>query len=186
VNNYYIFVDESYDNEVFVLGVVWVRSLKEVIRIKGNALKVLGKKDHNFHYSDDNEKIKSIFLTEILLSPVNYGIVLFKVPPKTCREYAKYYVSDIVRVLPLTKSLLNIYVKGLKYWISKSCNILAEAAALGIENENAVRLRLNFNKEERAGLEVADYIASTFRMCIRTRFEFCDELSSKVKFIYRV
>lgn len=112
MNNYYVFVDESYDDEVFVLGVVWVRSLKEVIRIKGNALKVLGKKYHNFHYSDDNEKIKSIFLTEILLSPVNYGIVLFKVPPKTCREYAKYYVSDIVRVLPLTKSLLNIYVKG--------------------------------------------------------------------------
>ncbi|BFI76820.1 hypothetical protein [Sulfurisphaera ohwakuensis] len=92
----------------------------------------------------------------------------------------------MVKVLPLSKSLLNIYVKGLKYWISKNCNILAEAAALGIENENAVRLRLNFNKEERAGLEVADYIISTFRMCIRTRSKFCEELSNKVKFIYKV
>ncbi|BFI76821.1 hypothetical protein [Sulfurisphaera ohwakuensis] len=41
MNNYYVFVDESYDDEVFVLGVVWVRSLKEVVRIKENALKVL-------------------------------------------------------------------------------------------------------------------------------------------------
>ena len=38
MNEYHVFVDESYDKRFFVLAIVWVKKISEVKRLKLNAL----------------------------------------------------------------------------------------------------------------------------------------------------
>ena len=183
VNEYHVFVDESYDKRFFVLAVVWVKKINEVKRLKLNALNKIEKSRYNFHFRDDPQKIKNVFMEEILNSLINAGVIIFNNQPKSCKEYAKYYVVEVVRVLPISNSIITIYVKGLKNWISKDCDPLAEAVKVGIPNRNAVKLNLRVS--EREGIEVADYIASSYRKCLYDKEDLCDKLESKLKFIYR-
>jgi hypothetical protein len=183
LNKYHVFVDESYDKTFFVLAIVWVKKISEVKRLKLNALNKIGKSRYNFHFKDDPQKIKDVFMEEILDSPINAGVIIFNNQPKSCKEYAEYYVVEAVRVLPISNSVVTIYVKGLKNWISKDCDLLAEAVKVGIPNGNAVKL--NLRASEREGIEVADYIASSYRKCLHDKEDLCDKLESKLKFIYR-
>ena len=114
MNKYHVFVDESYDKTFFVLAIVWVKKISEVKRVKLNALNKIGKSKYNFHFKDDPQKIKDVFMEEILDSPINAGVIIFNNQPKSCKEYAKYYVVEVVRVLPISNSVVTIYVKGLK------------------------------------------------------------------------
>ena len=183
MNEYHVFVDESYDMTFFVLAIVWVKKISEVKRLKLNALNKIGKSRYNFHFKDDPQKIKDVFMEEILDSRINAGIKIFNNQPKSCKEYAEYYVAEVLRVLPISNSVVTIYVKGLKNWISKDCDLLAEAVNVGIPNGNAVKL--NLRASEREGIEVADYIASSYRKCLHDKEDLCDKLESKLKFIYR-
>ena len=142
LNKYHVFVDESYDTKFFVLAIVWVKKINEVKRLKLNALNKIGKSRYNFHFKDDPQGIKDVFMEEILDSRINAGIIIFNNQPKSCKEYAAYYVAEVVRVLPINNSLVTIHVKGLKNWISKDCDLLAEAVNVGIPNGNAVKLNL--------------------------------------------
>jgi hypothetical protein len=183
VNEYHVFVDESYDERFFVLAIVWVKKINEVKRLKENALNKIEKSNYNFHFKDDPEKIRNVFMEEILNSRINAGVIIFNNRPKSCKEYAEYYVVEVVRVLPISNSIITIYVKGLKNWIGKNCKPEAEAVKVGIPNGNAVRL--NLRASEREGIEVADYIASSYRKCLYDKEDLCDKLESKLKFIYR-
>ncbi|WP_236751071.1 DUF3800 domain-containing protein [Acidianus sp. HS-5] len=187
MNKYYVFVDESYDKEVFVLAIVWTRSLKLVNSIKRSTLKKLNKDEYKFHFSDDRDEIKRIFLSKILNDSLNFGVLTFDRQPKRCEEYVKYYIIDVTRALPISNSLIYIYVKGLNKWIGKNCNIKAEESKIGIPNSNLVCIRFNYKKEERAGLEIADYIASLYRKCKNKTesLESCNLLENKLKFIIR-
>ncbi|MEJ2776366.1 hypothetical protein WIW90_09145, partial [Sulfolobaceae archaeon RB850M] len=73
LNKYHVFVDESYDKTFFVLAIVWVKKINEVKRLKLNALNKIGKSRYNFHFKDDPQKIKDVFMEEILDSPINAG-----------------------------------------------------------------------------------------------------------------
>ncbi|MFP3163595.1 MAG: hypothetical protein RXQ75_07190 [Acidianus hospitalis] len=181
MNKYHVFVDESYDLAVFVLAIVWVSSINEIKRIKSDALKKLGKSKYSFHFIDDPPTIRNTFLGEILNSALNMEVLLSSRQPKSCMEYAKFYVTEVVRVLPIKNSLLFLHVKGLKNWVSKRCDILAEAVKLGIENGNYVKLDLRAS--EREGIEIADYAASSFRKCLYEREDYCSALERKLKFI---
>ena len=183
VNEYHVFVDESYDERFFVLAIVWVKKINEVKRLKLNALNKIEKSRYNFHFRDDPQKIKNVFMEDILNSRINAGVIIFNNQPKSCKEYAEYYIVEVVRVLPISNSVVTIYVKGLKNWISKDCDLLAEAVKVGIPNGNAVKL--NLRASEREGIEVADYIASSYRKCLHDKEDLCDKLESKLKFIYR-
>jgi hypothetical protein len=182
-NEYHVFVDEAYDERFFVLAIVWVKKINEVKRLKSNASNKNEKSRYKFHFRDDPEKIKNVFMEEILNSLINAGVIIFNNQPKSCKEYAEYYVVEVVRVLPISNSIITIYVKGLKNWISKGCDPLAEAVKVGIPNGNAVKLYSRANVRE--GIEVADYIASSYRKCMHDKEDLCDKLESKLKFIYR-
>lgn len=54
---------------------------------------------------------------------------------------------------------------------------------MGIPNRDAVKLNLRASVRE--GIEVADYIASSYRKCLYDKEDLCDKLESKLKFIYR-
>ncbi len=182
---YYLFLDESYDLNSFVLALVWTGSLREVVEVKKEALRKIGKESYKFHFSDDREAIREAFIGEILSSPLHLGVVIFDAVPKTCRDYAVYYVSVPLKVLPVSNSIVYVYVKGLKSWLPRDCDLLREAPSLGWHG-NAVVLRLSFGELERAGLEVADYLASLYRRCLARGFEGeCGALGERLEFVYR-
>ena len=97
MNEYHVFVDESYDMRFFVLAIVWVKKISEVKRLKLNALNKIGKSRYNFHFKDDPQKIKNVFMEEILNSRINAGVIIFNNQPKSCKEYASMGISFIAR-----------------------------------------------------------------------------------------
>jgi len=87
VKKVYVFVNESYDliNFTFyVVSAVWTEKEKLPESIKNRALEILSYKIRQrkkFHFRDDSNEVRRVFLEEILKSKINFGVLLFnKIP----------------------------------------------------------------------------------------------------------
>ena len=176
----YVFVDESYDFANFtfyVISVVWTEKEKLPEIIKNKALDRLSHKirwRRKFHFRDDSDEVKKVFLEEILKSKISFGVLLFNKIPKTCEEYADFYVTSVIDSIPVSNSLLTIILKG----IGKGCDLEGEAIRK-LKKRVAFTVR---HTSSAAGSEIADYIASAYRLCLSKREDFCEELEKKLKF----
>ena len=176
----YVFIDESYDPinfTFYVISAVWTEKEKLPGIIKNRALerfshKVRRKK--KFHFSDDPIEVKKVFLEEILKSKIDFGVLLFNKIPKTCEEYAYFYVVSVINSIPISNSLLTIIIKG----IGRGCELEGEAIK---KLQKRVPFRV-YHTSAAAGSEIADYIASAYRLCLSRKEDFCEELEEKLKF----
>jgi len=113
----YVFVDESYSSANFsfyVLSVVWTEKNILPESIKNRALERLSykiRRRRKFHFRDDPDESRKVFLEEILKSKINFGVLLFNKIPKTCEEYADFYVISVINSIPVSNSLIIITIR---------------------------------------------------------------------------
>jgi len=180
VEKVYVFVDESYEPMNFtfyVLSVVWTEREKLPESMKSKALdRLLYKirRRRKFHFRDDSNEVRKVFLEEILKSKINFGVLLFNKIPKTCEEYAYFYVASVIDSIPVSNSLITIIIKG----IGKGCDLEGEAIK---KLQKRIPFRVHHTSAA-AGSEIADYIASAYRLCLSRRENFCEELEKELKF----
>ena len=100
--------------------------------------------------------------------------MLFNKIPKTREEYADFYVVNVINSIPVSNSLITIILKG----IGKGCDLEGEAIR---KLQKRVAFKVLYSGSA-AGSEIADYIASAYRLCLSKREDFCEELEKKLKF----
>ncbi|AWR93300.1 DUF3800 domain-containing protein [Acidianus brierleyi] len=178
MKKYYVYVDESYKENIFALSVIWVKNPAEADRIKADAVRKINKKYH-FHFKNDKYNIRRIFLLAILNSKINFGIILFNKIPRCCKDYARYYIAEVINNSPFDEnSQLIITIKGIEDWINrKKCNIYDESINFV---QKRIFYRIKYN--DRSGLEIADYIASVYVYCIFNNFDLCKSIKEKIRF----
>ena len=176
----YVFVDESYDLANFtfyVISVVWTEKEKLPEIIKNKALDRLSykiRRRRKFHFRDDSDEVKKVFLEEILKSGIKFGVLLFNKIPKNCEEYAYFYVASVINSIPVSNALITVIIKG----IGKGCDLEGEAI-------KKLQKRIPFkvsHTSAAAGSEIADYMASAYRLCLSRREDFCEELEKELNF----
>ena len=176
----YVFVDESYNSvnfSFYILSVVWTEKNILPESVKNRALERLShriRRRSKFHFRDDSIEVRKVFLEEILKSKINFGVLLFNKIPKTCEEYADFYVANVINSIPVSNSLIIITIKG----IGKGCDLEREAIK---KLQKRVPFRVHHTSAA-PGSEIADYIASAYRLCLSKREDFCEELEKELKF----
>jgi len=180
VKKVYVYVDESYNPQNFsfyVLSVVWTEKKLLPESIKDRALKRLSyrtRRRRKFHFRDDSIEVRKVFLEEMLKSKIDFGVLLFNKIPRSCEEYAYFYVASVINSIPVSDSLITIIIKG----IGRGCDLEGEAIK---KLQKRVAFKVLYSSSA-AGSEIADYIASAYRLCLSKREDFCEELEKKLKF----
>ena len=94
--------------------------------IKNRALKKLSYKIRwrsKFHFRDNSNEIRKVFLEEILKSKINFRVPLFNKIPKAREEYADFYFVSVINSIPVSVSLITIIIMG----IGRRCDLESEA-----------------------------------------------------------
>ncbi|PVU74692.1 hypothetical protein DDW13_06480 [Acidianus hospitalis] len=182
MKSYFVFVDESYRPNIFALSVVWTKNKTEPCKIKNEALKKIGKENYRFHFKNDDDEIRKNFMNTILNSSINFGIILTEYP-SSCSEYARYYIAEVINNLPIEdNSRVVITIKGINDWINKKKCKINEEVIRWIRKRIFYTIKFN----DKAGLEIADYIASAYTYCKFQKDNFCELLENKLTFLVRI